>query len=42
MQESRQTVASNEVLPPHAPLHDYYGDDRDDRYRDRDDRDRPR
>lgn len=29
MQESHQTVASNEVLPPHAPLHDYYGDEAD-------------
>jgi len=29
MQESHQTTASNEVLPPHAPLHDYYGDEAD-------------
>ena len=29
MQESHQPTASNEVLPPHAPLHDYYGDEAD-------------
>jgi len=29
MQESRPTVDSNEVLAPHTPLHDYYGDEAD-------------
>ena len=29
MQESHPPAASNEVLPPHAPLHDYYGDEAD-------------
>ncbi|WP_431273974.1 class I SAM-dependent methyltransferase [Variovorax ureilyticus] len=29
MQEPHSPAASNEVLPPHAPLHDYYGDEAD-------------
>jgi demethylmenaquinone methyltransferase/2-methoxy-6-polyprenyl-1,4-benzoquinol methylase len=29
MQEPHLPAASNEALPPHAPLHDYYGDEAD-------------
>ena len=29
MQEPHPPAASNEALPPHAPLHDYYGDEAD-------------
>ncbi|SCK39058.1 demethylmenaquinone methyltransferase [Variovorax sp. HW608] len=29
MQEPHSPAASNEALPPHAPLHDYYGDEAD-------------